>query len=244
VGPDGCRVTAPLFCGGSGTRRGAPKPWRLRGPEGIHHHLPAGAGFLRSALLPGGGGVRGSRMRDRKPPSFVAGGSAVSARTTIFTGRAILMALCPLRSSSVVLTWYRWYCWFSSTRVPLYCNFLLLLRRPRRVTPSDSQPRRPSCTFPGLEPHCPDLPARAPQSDAFAEIPHPATAGTAQLNFTCWYCTHRGTADRWPLITAGHQARPPVPSPSCTNLGFRTPQPCRPANFSTQPASSSLPGTA
>lgn len=67
--------------------------------------------------------------------------------------------------------------------------------------------------------------------------------GTAEQH--CWSCElHLPNCSWRPLITAGHPVRSSVPSPSCTNPGFGTPPPHRPANCAYwyfRPGSSCLP---
>ena len=90
-----------------------------------------------------------------------------------------------------------------------------------------SQPRRPSCVCSGLEPHCRTSRCARPQptpSPRYRSLTSLLVLRTALTELPLRYCSWR------PLITAGHPARPSVPSPSCNNPGFETPPPHRPAN--------------
>lgn len=92
------------------------------------------------------------------------------------------------------------------------------------ATPRQPTPRRPAWRATPL----PNFPVRASVADAFTEV--------LLTDFTAGYCAlHLRTLPlryclRQPLTTAGHPVRSSAPSPSCTNPGFGTPPPHRPAH--------------
>jgi hypothetical protein len=108
-----------------------------------------------------------------------------------------------------------------------YCVLLVMRTAQRPVTAplSGSQPRRPSCVCPGLEPHCRTSRRARPQP-----TPSPRCCSLTALLDT-YRELHLRVLPRRPLITAGHPVRSPVPSPSCNRSGFATPPPHRPANY-------------
>lgn len=117
---------------------------------------------------------------------------------------------------------YRRYC-----VLPPYC-FGGLCPPPGPVAGSIARPTHE----PGVEPRCPNHPGTRARSPApLLGVLRPATCLTANR----LHLLNCGTARWQPLITAGRPARPPVLSPYCTNSGFKTLQPCRPANSSTAP---------
>jgi hypothetical protein len=183
-------------------------PNGTRAPKELLHHLPALE--LRRPCVsacPSGGErvVRGSRLLDLRPPHYrcpAVPGLSVSAR-------AILMML-------------------SSSVLPSGITHCELRQWPFAGPLFGSQPRRPTCAFPDLEPHCRTSRCARPQP-----TPSPRYC---PLNFTAVTCTCvpllrflRSCSWR-PLITAGHPVRSSVPSPSCTSSGFGTPLPHRPAH--------------
>jgi len=181
-------------------------PYGTRAPKELQHHLPTLV-LCRpsvSARPPGTPtGVRGSRMRDRRPPAYrcpAVPGLASSAR-------AILMALdssvLPSRSITcerelrTACTADTANCWW-----------------PYAAPPSGGRPRRPSCVCSGREPHCRISPARVRSPTPSPGVP----LNTAllvlqprQLRSCVWR----------PLATAGRPVRPSVPSPSYDNLASK-----------------------
>lgn len=205
-----------------GARGGAPAPLRLRGPEGIYHHPPA-LGRLPCGHCPGDEACRDRVcVTGNQRPSH-SGVCGVRPERTL-TGRAILMALRPLRSSFAGITWY---CQPSGTAGTATADSagnagtatcLVLPRRPGRPPgPAAGPPPAPARVL-GLR--WPNLPARAPAARRLHW-------DTESCN--CWYCTIHplnsasGHHSWRPLVPAGHRARSPVPSPYCTQPWLQNP---------------------
>jgi hypothetical protein len=162
-------------------------------------------------------GVRGSRLPDRRPPHYRC--PAVPGLET--SARAILMARAPP--------------FFLGDQLPT----MRILRTagsanywwPRTAPLFGSQPRRPSCTCSGLEPHCRTPGARARSRRLRRGAAHLLHCWVLRTALTC-----TATAITAVLLTAapdhcGHPVRSSVPSPSCDIPGFGTPPPHRPANY-------------
>lgn len=186
--------------------------------------------------------MRGSRMRDRKPPSLPWG--LRSPPGLIPHGPGDPDGALSLHSSSELTG----YCELRGS-----ANYPVLLWRSLVAppTPAASPVARPAQPA-RLGTPLPDPRRARPQSGrlhrdtAYCDCRYHST----QLHLRVLLLLNRGTA-RWrPLMPTGRPARLPVLSPYCTIPGFRTLRPCRPANFCTArtsvplPASSCLAGTA
>lgn len=107
---------------------------------------------------------------------------------------------------------------------------------PLRAPLFDSQPRRPSCVFSGLEPHCRTSRCARPQP-----TPSPRYCSLTSLLVTA-HCTYRYCSRR-PLITAGHPVRSSVPSPVWQHPWLRNSTTAPTCTLCVLlPGSSSLPG--
>jgi len=169
-------------------------PYGTRAPKELLHHLPAL--ILRRPSVSADptemlSGLLGSRLLDRRPPHYRC--PAVPGFTT--SARAILMALGSsvlpsginhLLSGDCVLL------------VLLYCALLVMrtAQWPRTAPLFGSQPRRPSCVYSGLEPHCRTSRCARPQP-----TPSPGCCSLTSLlgtaNCTYGYC-HCGPAHGGP----------------------------------------------
>ena len=185
----------------------------------------------------------------------------MSARTNILTGRAILMALCPLRIPLGVLLSDRncWYCTYgycellgtaptstAGSSQHVYCS--VLLRRPYGSPSSGSQPRRPSRSPARLGTPLPGPPSTRARSPtpllrylALQLLQLPTNFALLVLHLLIH------THSRYRSVAAPDTCGPPGseadPVAELHQPGFRTPQPCRPANFHSSPASLCLAGT-
>jgi hypothetical protein len=161
-------------------------------------------------------GVRGSRLLDRRPPHYRC--PAVPGLKT--SARAILMA----PGSSVLPSGIHHLPTAGTAllRTAGDANCLVACRSATLRQPAPS----PVLRLLWLSTPLPNFPVRASAADAFTEVLlTDFTAGYCEL-----HCTELRYCSRRPLITVGHPVRSSVPSPSCTNSGFGTPPPHRPAN--------------
>lgn len=189
-----------------GARGGALAPYGTRAPKELLHHLPApvlrrpSESARPARTLPR---VRGSRMRDRRPPHYRC--PAVPGPTARPGD--------PDGAGSSVLPSGR-----SLTKPALHCDvpvlpILLVLQLPvlrTAVAMESATPRQPAPSpvlrLLWLGTPLPNLPVRAP---AARRLYRGTTRNTLRV---LRHCSWR------PLITAGHPVRPSVPSPSCDNL--------------------------
>lgn len=168
-------------------------PYGTRAPKELLHHLPAlvlrrpSVSAHPTGMLPG---VRGSRMRDRRPPHYRC--PAVPGLT--MSARAILMAL----GSSVLPS--------GINHSPTAGTALLRTAGDanRSVTYHSATVRQPAPSpvlhLLRLGTPLPNLPVRAPAADAFTGVLlMTSLLGTAHCTYR--YCSRR------PLITAGHPVR-------------------------------------
>jgi hypothetical protein len=189
-------------------------PYGTRAPKELLHHLPAlEVGRPSVSARPSGmpPGVRGSRMRDRRPPHYRC--PAVPGLTT--SARAILMAL----GSSVLPSGINHLPTAGTallrTAGDANCSVTYYSATVRQPAPS------PVLHLLWLGTPLPNLPARAPAADAFTEV--------LLTDFTAGYCALHLQV---PLTAAPDHCGPPgpvvSPSPSCSCSGFGTPPPHRP----------------
>ena len=175
-------------------------PYGTKAPKELQHHLPTLV--LRrpsiSARPPDTPtGVRGSRMRDRRPPTYRC--PAVPGLVSLT--RAILMALDSSVLPSGSITCQMGYCVLLVLLIPRTAGGLTKRHSPAVgpvARPASAPAWNPTAELPGTRVRSPTPSPRAPLNTALLVLQ------PRQLR----PCSRR------PLITAGHPVRSSVPSPS------------------------------